>query len=103
MVVVVVRCPADPIQQDEKGCGGQGWGVVGQVMLQSGVPPSSGTPKAAHTPEAEACGVGEGNKGSRAHPVQGPPATETSPNPAWHTSLREGQRRGAVLTRWPSL
>lgn len=68
MVVVVVRCPADPIQQDEKGCGGQGWGAVSQVMLQPGVPPSSGTPKAAQTPEAEACGVGGGKQG-----LQGPP------------------------------
>ena len=28
MVVVVVRCPAEPIQQEEKGCGARVGGVV---------------------------------------------------------------------------
>lgn len=45
---------------------GQGWGS-GQVTAEPGVPPafsSSVTPKAAQAPEAEACGVGEGEHGA---------------------------------------
>lgn len=28
VVVVVVRCPAEPMQQEEKGCGARGGGAV---------------------------------------------------------------------------
>lgn len=58
VVVVVVRCPAEPMQQEEKGCGAR----VGEVVksqqslgfhLHPGPHRNPPRPTAAQTPEAE--------------------------------------------------
>lgn len=99
MVVVVVRCPAEPIQQEEKGCGAR----VGTVVRsQQGLgfhcirfhndPYSCSSQRL----KSEACW---GLWALDPALSMSPQLPKASPNPALHTSLRDGQRRGAVLIR----
>lgn len=87
---------------------GQGWGS-GQITAKLRVPPTSSSSPRPYRPqrlksEAYMGGGGVRNTGAPGLTLSKmPQLPRASPNPAWHTSLREGQRRGAVLTSWPSL
>lgn len=90
VVVVVVRCPAEPIQQEEKGCGAG----VGQVVRSQRSPGFRLHP----VPHTDPCGHADPRGRSlRPHRIRDAPATPGLPKPCLAHLTEGGAAKGCRL------